>query len=145
MGSVLNSLRCRRLGQLVPVRAAMTKGLSAWGGHHVRTPDLSSSVFPVFPDLLGAVPAGLHVAVIFFCGVVVLFSSVASGFFFFNAFGRPYEMLQGPAGLYLWTFICCEEPSGPRPVLLHSEPPLPQASPELQVSVSEGVSEVKTK
>ncbi|XP_078785999.1 clarin-1 [Oryzias latipes] len=65
------------------------------------------SRFSFFPDLLGAVPAGLHVAVIFFCGVVVLFSSVASGFFFFNAFGRPYEMLQGPAGLYLWTFICC--------------------------------------
>uniref|UniRef100_A0A3P9JBD3 Clarin 1 n=1 Tax=Oryzias latipes TaxID=8090 RepID=A0A3P9JBD3_ORYLA len=60
-----------------------------------------------FRTCWGAVPAGLHVAVIFFCGVVVLFSSVASGFFFFNAFGRPYEMLQGPAGLYLWTFICC--------------------------------------
>ncbi|RVE65353.1 hypothetical protein OJAV_G00134980 [Oryzias javanicus] len=65
------------------------------------------SRFSFFPDLLGAVPAGLHVSVIFFCGVVVLFSSVASGFFFFNAFGRPYEMLQGPAGLYLWTCICC--------------------------------------
>ncbi|XP_074496948.1 clarin-1 [Sebastes fasciatus] len=65
------------------------------------------SRFSVFPELLSAVPVGLHVAVIFFCGVVIVFSSVATGFFFFNAFGRPYETLQGPMGLYLWTFICC--------------------------------------
>ncbi|XP_038549483.1 clarin-1 [Micropterus salmoides] len=65
------------------------------------------SRFSFFPDLLSAIPAGLHIAVIFFCGVVILFSSVATGFFFFNAFGRPYETLQGPMGLYLWTFICC--------------------------------------
>lgn len=64
--------------------------------------------FPVFPELLGVVPAGLHVTVIFFCGVVVLFSSVATGFFFFNAFGRPYETLQGPVGLYLWTCVSGE-------------------------------------
>lgn len=65
------------------------------------------SRFSFFPDLLSAIPVGLHVTVIFFCGVVILFSSVATGFFFFNAFGRPYETLQGPLGLYLWTFICC--------------------------------------
>ncbi|XP_060903353.1 clarin-1 [Labrus mixtus] len=65
------------------------------------------SRFSFFPDLLSAVPSGLHVSVIFFCGVVILFSSVATGFFFFNAFGRPYETLQGPMGLYLWTFISC--------------------------------------
>ncbi|KAG7225956.1 hypothetical protein INR49_018557 [Caranx melampygus] len=41
--------------------------------------------------------------------VVILFSSVATCFFFFNAFGRPYETLQGPMGLYLWTFISCEK------------------------------------
>lgn len=66
------------------------------------------SPLPVFPDLLSAVPAGLHVTVIFFCGAVILFSSVACGFFFFNAFGRPYETLHGPVGLYLWTSISCE-------------------------------------
>ncbi|XP_030008713.1 clarin-1 [Sphaeramia orbicularis] len=65
------------------------------------------SRFSFFPDLQNAIPAGLHVTVIFFCGVVIIFSSVATGFFFFNAFGRPYETLQGPMGLYLWTFICC--------------------------------------
>ncbi|KAK2913176.1 clarin-1 [Channa argus] len=65
------------------------------------------SRFSVFPDLLNAIPAGLHVSIIFFCGVVILFSAVASGLFFFNAFGRPYETLQGPMGLYLWTSICC--------------------------------------
>ncbi|XP_071389028.1 clarin-1 isoform X1 [Centroberyx affinis] len=62
--------------------------------------------FSFFPDLMDAIPAGLHVTVIFFCGVLILFSSVATGFFFFNAFGRPYETLQGPMGLYLWNFIC---------------------------------------
>lgn len=67
-----------------------------------------SHSLPVFPDLLSAIPTGLHVTVIFFCGAVVLFSSVATGFFFFNAFGRPYETLRGPMGLYLWTFITCE-------------------------------------
>uniref|UniRef100_UPI0009B43F1A clarin-1 n=1 Tax=Monopterus albus TaxID=43700 RepID=UPI0009B43F1A len=65
------------------------------------------SRFSVIPDLLSAVPAGVHVTVIFFCGAVILLSSVASGFFFFNAFGRPYKTLQGPMGLYLWTSICC--------------------------------------
>ncbi|XP_029374158.1 clarin-1 [Echeneis naucrates] len=66
-----------------------------------------SSRFSFFPDLLSAIPAGLHVSIIFFCGAVILFSSVATGFFFFNAFGRPYKTLQGPMGLYLWTIICC--------------------------------------
>ncbi|XP_068440619.1 clarin-1 [Clinocottus analis] len=61
--------------------------------------------FSFFPDLLDAIPVVLHVSVLFFCGVVILFSSVVTGFFFFNAFGRPYETLQGPMGLYLWTFI----------------------------------------
>ncbi|KAM4743402.1 clarin-1 [Anableps anableps] len=65
------------------------------------------SRFSFFSDLLSGIPAGLHVTIIFFCSVVVLFSSVASGFFFFNAFGRPYETLQGSMGLYLWTCICC--------------------------------------
>lgn len=59
--------------------------------------------------MLSAIPAGLHVTVIFFCGAVILFSSVATGFFFFNAFGRPYETLQGPMGLYLWTSISGEK------------------------------------
>ncbi|KAK5600862.1 hypothetical protein CRENBAI_008505 [Crenichthys baileyi] len=64
------------------------------------------SRFSFFPDLLSGIPAGLHVIIILFCSVEVLFSSVASGFFFFNTFGRPYETLQGPMGLYLWTCIC---------------------------------------
>ncbi|XP_078101251.1 clarin-1-like [Sander vitreus] len=65
------------------------------------------SRFFFFPDLQSAIPVGLHVTVVFFCGVVILFSIVATGFFFFNAFGRPYETLQGPLGLYLWSAICC--------------------------------------
>ncbi|XP_076000526.1 clarin-1 [Genypterus blacodes] len=66
-----------------------------------------ASRFSFFSDLFQAIPAGLHVAIIIICVVVVLFSSVSCGFSFFNAFGRPYDTLQGPMGLYLWSFICC--------------------------------------
>ncbi|XP_030600331.1 clarin-1 [Archocentrus centrarchus] len=78
-------------------------------GQRVKQCGLGSraSRFSFFPDLLSTIPTGLHVTIIFFCGAVVLFSSVATGFFFFNAFGRPYETLRGPMGLYLWTFITC--------------------------------------
>ncbi|XP_020375154.1 clarin-1 [Rhincodon typus] len=60
-----------------------------------------------FPTLLDAIPAGLHVAVILFSAVVIVFALVAAGFFMFNAFGRPYETLHGPNGLYLWNTIAC--------------------------------------
>ncbi|XP_055051890.1 clarin-1 [Misgurnus anguillicaudatus] len=63
--------------------------------------------FSFFPDLTGVIPASLHVSVIFFCAVLILFSSVSSGFFFYNAFGKPYETLHGPLGLYLWSVISC--------------------------------------
>ncbi|XP_051874414.1 clarin-1 isoform X2 [Pristis pectinata] len=38
---------------------------------------------------------------------VIVFALVAAGFFTFNAFGRPYETLHGPMGLYLWNAIAC--------------------------------------
>ncbi|XP_051535765.1 clarin-1 [Myxocyprinus asiaticus] len=63
--------------------------------------------FSFFPDLMDVIPASLHVAVIFFCAVLILFSSVSSAFFFYNAFGKPYETLHGPLGLYLWNMISC--------------------------------------
>ncbi|KAM9853344.1 clarin-1 [Aulostomus maculatus] len=105
---------CRTGAELVNASGAELEkflgGLSygLFTGHRVKQCGLGgrASRFSFFPELLSAIPAGLHVTVIFFCGVVVLFSSVATGFFFFNAFGRPYETLQGPMGLYLWTFIC---------------------------------------
>ncbi|XP_061072140.1 clarin-1 [Conger conger] len=63
--------------------------------------------FSFFPHLLDVIPASLHISVILFCSVLIVFSSVASAFFLFNAFGSPYETLHGPLGLYLWNFICC--------------------------------------
>lgn len=62
----------------------------------------------VFPDLMDVVPASLHVSVIFFCAVLIVFSSVSCAFFFYNAFGNPYETLHGPQGLYLWNMISCK-------------------------------------
>lgn len=64
--------------------------------------------FIVFPDLVDAIPASLHVSVIIFCAVLILFSSVCCAFFMYNAFGNPYETLHGPLGLYLWNLISCE-------------------------------------
>ncbi|KAG2462218.1 CLRN1 protein, partial [Polypterus senegalus] len=63
--------------------------------------------FSFFPDLMGAIPASLHVTVILFSVAMIVFSLVATGFFMFNAFGKPYETLHGPLGLYLWNFISC--------------------------------------
>ncbi|GCB80306.1 hypothetical protein scyTo_0017138 [Scyliorhinus torazame] len=65
------------------------------------------SEFGVFPTLLDAIPASLHVSVILFSAAVIVFALVAAGFFMFNAFGRPYETLHGPNGLYLWNTIAC--------------------------------------
>ncbi|XP_072724543.1 clarin-1 isoform X1 [Ciconia boyciana] len=61
--------------------------------------------FSFFPDLLKIIPASIHVSVILFCTVLVVFALVGAGFFMFNAFGSPYETLHGPVGLYLWSFI----------------------------------------
>ncbi|KAI7800906.1 clarin-1 [Triplophysa rosa] len=63
--------------------------------------------FSFFPDLIGVIPASLHVSVILFCSVHILFSAISSTFFFYNAFGSPYETLHGPLGLYLWNMISC--------------------------------------
>ncbi|KAL2096664.1 hypothetical protein ACEWY4_008812 [Coilia grayii] len=63
--------------------------------------------FSFFPDLLEAIPVNLHISVIFFCGVLILFSSISTAFFMYNAIGHPYETLHGPLGLYLWNFISC--------------------------------------
>uniref|UniRef100_A0A8C1PSV5 Clarin 1 n=1 Tax=Cyprinus carpio TaxID=7962 RepID=A0A8C1PSV5_CYPCA len=61
----------------------------------------------VFPDLMDVGLASLHVSVIFFCAVLIVFSSVSCAFFFYNAFRSPYETLHGPQGLYLWNMISC--------------------------------------
>ncbi|NXC41540.1 CLRN1 protein, partial [Penelope pileata] len=63
--------------------------------------------FSFFPDLLKIIPASIHVSVILFCTVLMVFSLVGMGFFLYNAFGSPYETLHGPVGLYLWSFIAC--------------------------------------
>ncbi|XP_039930240.1 clarin-1 isoform X2 [Hirundo rustica] len=61
--------------------------------------------FSFFPDLLRIIPASIHVSVILFCTVLIIFALVGAGFFMLNAFGSPYETLHGPVGLYLWSFI----------------------------------------
>ncbi|XP_064576650.1 clarin-1 isoform X1 [Zonotrichia leucophrys gambelii] len=68
--------------------------------------------FSFFPDLLRIIPASIHVSVILFCTVLIVFALVGAGFFMFNAFGSPYETLHGPVGLYLWSFISCECQAG---------------------------------
>lgn len=60
--------------------------------------------------MLKIIPASIHVSVILFCTVLIIFTLVGTGFFLYNAFGSPYETLHGPVGLYLWSFIACEYP-----------------------------------
>ncbi|XP_060623701.1 clarin-1 [Anolis sagrei] len=61
--------------------------------------------FSFFPDLFKIIPASIHVSVILFCLVLLVFALIGTGFFMYNAFGKPYETLHGPLGLYLWSFI----------------------------------------
>ncbi|KAM4772061.1 clarin-1 [Rhinophrynus dorsalis] len=63
--------------------------------------------FSFFPDLLNVIPASMHVSVVIFCTALIVLALVGTGFFMFNAFGKPYETLHGPIGLYLWSFISC--------------------------------------
>ncbi|XP_007900660.1 clarin-1 [Callorhinchus milii] len=65
--------------------------------------------FAVFPALLSAIPAGLHVTVLLLSASLITFALLAAAFSVVNAFGSPYETLHGTTGLYLWNFIagCC--------------------------------------
>ncbi|XP_045859897.1 clarin-1 isoform X1 [Meles meles] len=59
----------------------------------------------VFPDLLQAIPVSIHVNVILFSTILVVLTMVGTAFFMYNAFGKPFETLHGPLGLYLLSFI----------------------------------------
>ncbi|XP_034989917.1 clarin-1 [Zootoca vivipara] len=61
--------------------------------------------FSFFPDLFKVIPASIHVSVILFSLALLVFALIETGFFMYNAFGKPYETLHGPLGLYLWSFI----------------------------------------
>ncbi|XP_044148131.1 clarin-1 isoform X2 [Bufo gargarizans] len=65
------------------------------------------TTFSFFPDMLNVIPASMHVSVVIFTTALIVFALVGTGFFMFNAFGKPYEALHGPVGLYLWCFISC--------------------------------------
>ncbi|KAB0374227.1 hypothetical protein FD755_014483, partial [Muntiacus reevesi] len=58
-----------------------------------------------FPDLLKAIPVSIHVNVILFSTILIVLTLVGTAFFMYNAFGKPFETLHGPLGLYLLSFI----------------------------------------
>uniref|UniRef100_A0A2K5PMC3 Clarin 1 n=2 Tax=Cebus imitator TaxID=2715852 RepID=A0A2K5PMC3_CEBIM len=60
---------------------------------------------PVFPDLLKVIPVSIHVNVILFSAIFIVLTMVGAAFFMYNAFGKPFETLHGPLGLYLLSFI----------------------------------------
>lgn len=62
----------------------------------------------VFPDLLKAIPVSIHVNVILFSTILIVLTLVGTAFFMYNAFGKPFETLHGPLGLYLLSFISGE-------------------------------------
>jgi hypothetical protein len=59
----------------------------------------------VFPDLLKAIPVSVHVNIILFSIILIVLTMVGAAFFMYNAFGKPFESLHGPLGLYLLSFI----------------------------------------
>ncbi|XP_027442092.1 clarin-1 isoform X2 [Zalophus californianus] len=61
--------------------------------------------FSLFPDLLQVIPVSIHVNVILFSTILVILTMVGTAFFMYNAFGKPFETLHGPLGLYLLSFI----------------------------------------
>ncbi|XP_054650956.1 clarin-1 isoform X2 [Dunckerocampus dactyliophorus] len=108
------------LGLCCALAAAVATGLPLWidGTVLCRTgAELVNATGAELDKFVGRLAYGLfHGERVKTCGLggrtsrfsaLIVFSSVASGFFFFNAFGRPYETLHGPLGLYLWTSICC--------------------------------------
>lgn len=63
----------------------------------------------VFPDLLKVIPVSIHVNVLLFSVILVVVTMVGTAFFMYNAFGKPFETLHGPPGLYLLSFISGED------------------------------------
>uniref|UniRef100_A0A2R8N5P5 Clarin 1 n=1 Tax=Callithrix jacchus TaxID=9483 RepID=A0A2R8N5P5_CALJA len=61
--------------------------------------------FSFFPDLLKVIPVSIHVNVILFSAIFIVLTMVGAAFFMYNAFGKPFETLHGPLGLYLLSFI----------------------------------------
>ncbi|XP_072895011.1 clarin-1 [Hemitrygon akajei] len=112
---VEGSLLCRTGVQLVNASGTeLHKFIGAirygiFHGQRLRQCGLGGRSFQItfFPTLLDAIPASLHVMVLLFSVATIVFALVATGFFMFNAFGRPYETLHGPMGLYLWNTIAC--------------------------------------
>lgn len=62
----------------------------------------------VFPDLLQVIPASIHINVILFSTILVILTMLGTALFMYNAFGKPFETLHGPLGLYLLSFISGE-------------------------------------
>ncbi|XP_001363157.1 clarin-1 [Monodelphis domestica] len=63
--------------------------------------------FSFFPDLVKTIPVSIHVNIILFSTILIMLTMAGAAFFMYNAFGKPYETLLGPLGLYLWSFISC--------------------------------------
>nr|XP_006202866.1 clarin-1 isoform X1 [Vicugna pacos] len=76
-------------------------------GEGVRQCGLGARPFRIsfFPDLLKAIPVSIHVNVVLFSVILIVSTLVGTAFFMYNAFGKPFETLHGPLGLYLLSFI----------------------------------------
>ncbi|KAF3827231.1 hypothetical protein GH733_002717 [Mirounga leonina] len=76
-------------------------------GEGVRQCGLGARPFR-FSHLLQAIPVSIHVNVILFSTILVVLTMVGTAFFMYNAFGKPFETLHGPLGLYLLSFISAQ-------------------------------------
>ncbi|KAL1777791.1 clarin-1 isoform X1 [Sigmodon hispidus] len=85
--------------------------------------------FSFFPDLLQAIPVSIHVNIILFSMILVILTMVGTAFFMYNAFGKPFETLHGPLGLYLMSFI-----SGKIRKLTVVKPRVPRGVPDHSIN-----------
>uniref|UniRef100_A0A8C4JLL5 Clarin 1 n=1 Tax=Dromaius novaehollandiae TaxID=8790 RepID=A0A8C4JLL5_DRONO len=79
--------------------------LNAGAKGNSRDKAAASFLKTIFPELLRAIPASIHVSVVLFCAAAAAAALAATGLFAYNALGSPRRALHGPAGLYLCTFV----------------------------------------
>ncbi|XP_043918125.1 clarin-2 [Protopterus annectens] len=66
---------------------------------------MRQSKFSIFPQLVKKLNAALHVMIILFLCVAIVFALVSFGFCIYNAVKVPYRSVRGPKGIHLWNIV----------------------------------------
>ncbi|XP_069778922.1 clarin-2 [Narcine bancroftii] len=63
------------------------------------------SEITIFPQLVKALNAAVHVLVVVFICLAIAFAMVSFGFCIYNAVKTPYQAMKGTMGIYLWNLF----------------------------------------